>query len=345
MSWAEHRLRVQGSTRGIQDLSSAWFGRCYGLWVLRLAPAGFALALGCAPAERSSDVPPPTPAPTESNPCDDPSLTPLEALCCGPVVEPDHRYSGPIADGHIHYFDASTDAFADVLLPEMNEGGVAFSLLSNPPLGPGMLSVSGARNAETRWGELAEVCDRFVPLVGGLRQGDPESVAYAEQQLSTGRFGGVGTLDLGLAGDEIPPDSPWLTELLDVLEVAGGVLSVHAFPAEPDQEAVFGGLRVLAEARPGLTVLCLGCFASIEPWPDNLLHTHVMWDAPSRGSVVGSDSVPASYMKQMDWPVPPPYDSIVEAAASFRDLLVSELPEDEWAAVAHDRLADALSRP
>lgn len=275
----------------------------------------------------------PTPAPR------DVSEAMLARACSQTPTVPRGGYGGLISDGHFHTI-AQPSAQRDValaLLEEMNTAGGHRVAVSRPPLDLDT-ELPLARTLDEHWGALGQECPRLLPLVGGFDARRADAVDYVRHQLDTGRFAGVGPIDL-CGTDEVPrTGAPELRSLLSLLDEREAVLRFHCLGASSAEEKA---VAELVAAYPRVRYLCFGCAPELSTADTLHFSDTRLPDAVGdreRGGVLGLDVLPeATHRRYRSGPVVTPgYSSVSEGLALGRRRLMF-LPAKERQALATGR--------
>jgi hypothetical protein len=238
--------------------------------------------------------------------------------------------SAALNDVHMHVpLDADTAIFATALLRDMNEAGIGRAVVQPDHTKDKRRSVGALQKMDEQWGAIAAECGRIVPLLYGFDPDDPDAWPYVERQLLTGRFGGVGEIELLHSKMQIRHrlDSPTMQKTLALLDARR--LAMHFQSSHEDDPQLSDEIVATARAFPNARFVWFGSRPPIGPaleltnlWFTTFVHADVYRpDAQTdpRQLLWGSDTTPAGIASPSAGALP--YDTLLTGAQAAKEVL------------------------
>jgi hypothetical protein len=220
----------------------------------------------------------------------------------------------------------------------MNEQGVA-RVVAQPGHDPtGM--IQNLQAVERKWGDIAAVCPRIIPLLYAFNPDEPDAWQYVKERLDTGNYGGVGEIEFQHSNLNIThdPESASMLKIYHMLNEKGLALHFQAsIQKDPTlEEKIF---KVI-QRYPNISFVWFGGCPFTEKflqlpnlYCDIFVHSKMHPSPPGvlQKSVIGSDAAPEGFWNSMGLL---PYESFGGAMAEAREQL-GKLPVNERDSLAH----------
>jgi len=154
---------------------------------------------------------------------------------CAPLLTDTSPDNLKLFDAHVHMTSDYTSAF---VISEMDQARVGMALLYP----------DGKSDDQTSLDYMSQYPGRFSSFVAYKHTDDPHFIDYVKTQLNTGKFTGIGEINLRYYSGSsytppptayIVPDSPLILQLVDLSAAYDVPISFHFVPDDPDANAAF----------------------------------------------------------------------------------------------------------